>query len=375
MGEFEEDVSNVTSLPVRGRRSLRSIKAASFLSSPAPVREWLVRDLVPTRAVTLLGGAGAVGKSLVALQLAMAVAAGDSWLGLPIAAGRSLYLSAEDEEAEMHRRTRAIARSMALPSNSPLGNNLSIVPLVGVDTLLATPNGPAGLKLTPLFAELEELIVEEQPTFVVVDTLGRTFGGDENQRNHAQQFIGALQGLCIKHDLTIMVLAHPSLSGLHSGSGTSGSTAWEAAVRSRLYMERPKGPDGDARTLTTKKANYAKQGSLLTIAWRRGVFAVVETEAEPPKVAADKQADDAADALLLRLVAAAAARDDVLSDRPGRNYAPAVLARTGEGAGVGRKTLSNAMKRLLDGGQIMAAEIGPKSKKRRRLVVCEGVQV
>ncbi len=108
-----------------------------------------------------------------------------------------------------------------------------VLSIAGIDALLATQNGSL-MKPTALFTELDELIVDEQPSLLVIDTLGRTFGGDENQRNHAQQFVGLLQGLCVKHDLTILVLAHPSLSGLHSGSGTLPNCRQDGPARLNL---------------------------------------------------------------------------------------------------------------------------------------------
>jgi hypothetical protein len=45
-----------------------------------------------------------------------------------------------------------------------------------------------------------------------------------------------LRGLALETSSTALLLAHPSLSGMASGSGTSGSTAWSNSVRSRLYL-------------------------------------------------------------------------------------------------------------------------------------------
>lgn len=47
-----------------------------------PAREWAVQDLVPSGTVTLLGGDGGTGKSLLGMQLTDAVATGGRWLGL-----------------------------------------------------------------------------------------------------------------------------------------------------------------------------------------------------------------------------------------------------------------------------------------------------
>jgi hypothetical protein len=40
-----------------------------------------------------------------------------------------------------------------------------------------------------------------------------------------------LKRLARKHDCAILLLAHPSLTGLNTGSGMSGSTGWNNAVR------------------------------------------------------------------------------------------------------------------------------------------------
>ena len=69
------------------------------------------------------------------------------------------------------------------------------------------------------------------------------------------------------------------LSGRATGTGEAGSTAWNAAVRSRLYLTEPEADDGqdpepNRRILATKKANYAGK-DLIDLEWRDGVFVSV----------------------------------------------------------------------------------------------------
>src|SRR5690606_40940583 len=62
------------------------------------------------------------------------------------------------------------------------------------------------------------------------------FGGDEINRNQVRRFIGMLRALAIAFDTAVVLLSHPSVQGMQTGTGTSGSTAWNNSVRSRLYL-------------------------------------------------------------------------------------------------------------------------------------------
>jgi RecA-family ATPase len=71
---------------------------------------------VPDRTVTLLYGDGGTGKSLLALQLAAATALGVKWIGLQPAHGPVLYLSAEDDLDELHRRLGRVDKGCEGPA-------------------------------------------------------------------------------------------------------------------------------------------------------------------------------------------------------------------------------------------------------------------
>src|SRR5688500_8461627 len=88
---------------------LEVISGAQLGDGPVPARKWLVDSWIPSGGnVCLLGGDGGVGKSLLAQQLATAVATGTQWLGQPVLSGPVLYVSCEDDRDELHRRQAAI---------------------------------------------------------------------------------------------------------------------------------------------------------------------------------------------------------------------------------------------------------------------------
>lgn len=112
------------------------------------------------------------------------------------------------------------------------------------------------------------------------------FGGNENVKGLARQFIGMIRHLAIAYDCAVLMLAHPSLSGMASGTGSSGNVAWNNSVRSRIYLKRQHDDlseitDPDFRKLVSMKANYAPTGGEIGMRWELGRFVPTETPAAP----------------------------------------------------------------------------------------------
>ena len=342
------------------------ITASTLAGNTPPPRHWLVPDLVPGSTVTLLGGDGGTGKSLLALQLAAAIATSRSWLGFRVTAGRAVYISAEDDLEELHRRLADItqAEGIALADLT----RLTLRSLAGKDALLAHMQGNGTLTSTPFFRELDQRLGDESPALLVLDALADLFTGNENDRAQARQFVGLLRGLAIKHECAVLLLSHPSLSGLNSGSGTSGSTGWNNSVRSRLYLDRVRDDgyeaDPDARTLTTKKSNYGRSGGEIALRWQAGVFIAQRAESGLDRMAANAKADR----VFLRLLDEFNNEGRRVRHTTGNGYAPHAFAKSGRAEGLSKRQLVTAMERLFESKSILVVEDGPKSRPQRYLV-------
>ncbi len=357
--------------PAEGsQRSLPWFAASSLAGQPVPDRLWNVQDWIPSRDITLWGGDGGTGKSLLAFHLSCCTALGRPWLGRAVTSGGAIYVSAEDDRAELHRRLDAIARAEGVGMEEL--DRLTVLSLAGRSAILAAPQ-PRGnlLAATSLFTDLEARVAEERPTIVCLDTLSDMWSGDENNRAQARQFIGLLRGLALRQGCALVLLAHPSLTGLSNGTGLSGSTAWSNSVRSRLTLERLEQDgfeaDPDRRRLIVKKANYAARGAEIFMRFEGGVFVP-----EGGDAALDHRAASAkARRVFLDLLRLYVAQSRKVSAAPGANFAPSIFEAHPDAEGVTKRGFKLAMERLLAEGKLEVREDGPPSKRRNFIAEAE----
>ena len=92
---------------------LRVLPVAQLPPEPAGRPAWLIEDLWAHQAVGLIGGAPKSGKTFLALEIALAVAAGTACLGrFPVHhPGPVLLFAAEDAPSQVRDRLRGLART------------------------------------------------------------------------------------------------------------------------------------------------------------------------------------------------------------------------------------------------------------------------
>ena len=258
---------------------------ASEVSGPIPERQWLLNQWFPKRAVSLLFGQGGVGKTLIMQQLANSVADGEPFMGIETSKMPVLCVLCEDDKQEIDRRQIDINRSRGIDDafgSAP--DNVYLWPRVGEDNIVVTFPNAGEDQPTSFYADLikavETVKGDAEEICVILDNATDFFGGSENVRREVNTFIKSYCGsLCLRFNATVILLAHPSLSGLASGTGMSGSTAWENSVRSRSYLSRDVDMD-DIRTLSRKKSNYSdiNDDSDIKLVWEAGVLTLPHSE-------------------------------------------------------------------------------------------------
>jgi RecA-family ATPase len=339
-----------------------------------PQRDWAVKDRIIRRAVTLLSGEGGIGKSILTLQLSCAHVLARDWFGSLPEPGPAFYLDAEDDERELHFRLEAIRDHLGVTFADLKDGGLHLVPLAGKDALLGVPDRAGIVQPTPLFEELLLAATNIKPVLIVLNSAADLFAGNENNRSEVRQFVGLLRRLAIASGAAVLLTSHPSLTGLSTDSGLSGSTAWNNSVRSRLFFKASEA-DGevgrDARELEVKKNNYGPTGEVVRMVWRSGLFVPVSAPSTMERAAAERKVED----LFMGLLARFSHEGRKVSDKTGTNYAPAKFEAEPEAKAVkcNKQALADAMRRLFTADKIRVQEDGPPSHRRSRLVIVGGV--
>ncbi len=206
----------------RRQRVLKLQHISAFLT-PRPVA-WAVRGLLPAVGVAQLYGDSQAGKSFFAIDLTLRVAAGMDWHGLRARQGPVVYIAGEGG-AGIGKRAAAWSQTH--------GIDLTPVPfhLCPVAVPLADP------KAAVLAREdmRDFLALHGAPAVVVVDTLARNFGEDENSSQAIGAFVGALDAIKELGQCLVLVVHH---TGHNSKERSRGSYAWHAALDAEYRLCR-----------------------------------------------------------------------------------------------------------------------------------------
>jgi RecA-family ATPase len=353
------------------------IDIAAWIGRPLQDREWIVQDCILNRNVALLSGDGGVGKTIIALDLAICLQLeNQQWLRSDVLVdGPAMVVCCEDDEEEFQRRTKAIVAYRG-GSLEDVKKDLHLITLVDQPArLLAGPNNRGILEATPMFTDLRIRACDIKPRLLVIDNAADVYGGDEINRTQVNHFVAMLRALARESNTAVLLNAHPSLQGIASGRGTSGSTQWHNSVRQRLYMRKATKDEGvdlidGLRIVETMKNSYGPgEGNKTPMKWHNGLFVPVDVKEAGVQVMEDRIQE--AEALFLELLERFEGQGrELTAAKRGLDFAPKVFSERPEAGqrGIGYKQLESAMERLLDCGKIVLGAPDGRHKKRKLML-------
>jgi len=252
----EENDRPTTDLP--GAIDLRELAK----TEPPPPR-FIVANWMPQGEVTLLSGHGGTGKSMMVLYLAVCIARGHPWYGIPTERRRVLYLSLEDPKPILHWRLSRICDLEV--SIADLHESLHLFDWSdsAAPMMIRTRDGA---QLTDVYERLRKCIEESKADVIIIDGGSDAFGGNENDRAEVRAFVRAVRRL-IPPDGAALILAHVDKATAKAGEssqGYSGSTAWNNSVRSRWFL---RSDDDGGMLIELQRIRDAASGAQIRLRW------------------------------------------------------------------------------------------------------------
>jgi RecA-family ATPase len=340
---------------------------------PRPQREWAILDRVPLKQVGLFSGEGGTGKSIIEMMKDVAHVTGKDWMGSLPELGAAFYIGAEDDEKEIHIRFYDIAQHYGITFKELIAGGLYVLCKLGQDATLCALTKSGKVETTDLYQQIYEAAGDIKPKNISIDTLSRAFAGNEIDRVQVYAFAMHMQALAMVAGGSVTILSHPSLQGIASGTGISGSTAWHGAFRFRQYLKGVKPSDGeqpesDPRELEFKKNQYGPLGETVVLQYRNGLFLPVAGLSNLDKLAREAKADEVFLDLLKRFTDQG--RNTSHNDSS-RTYAPAAFAKEVEAkkAQLHKADFEAAMRRLFASGKIYVENYGRPSRPYSRLAL------
>lgn len=227
----------MTALPVR---------LAHELDARPEEQRWLIEGLWSAEAVGILGGEPKCCKSFLALDMAVAVAAGVPCLRRfpTIQRGRVLLFAAEDSPAVVRQRLSGIAAAVGL-SLKTLDIHVIVAPVLRLDVELDQ-------------RRLEETVHTLRPALLVLDPFVRLHRIDENVSAEVAPLLDFLRGLQRRHRVAVVLVHHARKGASHvrAGQALRGSSELHAWGDSNLYVRRH-GDDELSLTIEHRAARSA----------------------------------------------------------------------------------------------------------------------
>lgn len=197
--------------------------------------EWLIDGYLPKNALACIYGPPGVGKSFVALDQALCIAAGTPWMDREARKGPVLYIAAEGVRG-LAKRIRAWSEFRGIDPPKNFWCVDQAVQLLDAGQVL----------------ELDQAIqsMDWPPLLVVIDTFSRCLvGGNENSQQDVGKAVEAMNRIQRSCSCTVNVLHHTGWNGDHE----RGSTVLPGALDVSMHLKGEEKGSGLSLKCTKQK--------------------------------------------------------------------------------------------------------------------------
>ena len=241
--ELEDYISNLEIVRPKGALYFQTVnEIMEKMTEP----DWLVDRCIERATVTSIFGAPKSGKSFIAIAMACSIASGKDFYGFDTKPSTVLYLAGEGHTAVARRiksyeqfYSRSLEKAPLLISNrgSRIGDDSEFAMLQEVCRDIEREHGNVGM--------------------IIVDTLARNYGLNENSTEDMNKFIQRIDELKEEFQASMVIVHH---TGHGSNGRARGSSVLPAALDYEFKVERDKNSD-DKAMMVALKQTLVKDGT------------------------------------------------------------------------------------------------------------------
>lgn len=257
---------------------------------------WLIRDWLPDNSTIMLFGPSGLGKSLVAIDMALSIACPMvlDWHGFASEDGPVVYLAGEGHDG-ITRRMMGWLLSNGLKAPKTFDELPLVVSSYARD--LDAEGARAAIE------HIKELGISA-PRLIVIDTIHRHMPGDENKAQDVHDFLTACETIRQEFSCSILYVHHTGVSQDAQGRAR-GSSAWKGAMDMEICLssqvdgfsvEQTKNKDGKLQTPICFERKEVTLPGLMDQYQRETTTAIIElvsnSDVERPKKTKPMSAKD-----------------------------------------------------------------------------------
>jgi hypothetical protein len=218
------------------------------LTKTPPDRQHVVAPWIGKGQLAFLAMAGGAGKGFLSLSLAVHIASGRKWFGMPVMQGRVVLLCLEDAAEELDRRLHYIVQHycdryrLDKPARKALHaqvlDNVRYESIEGRQLHIISEQN-RNIVQTPELAQLAQKLNALEPVLIIIDPLSQLHSLNENVNSVGSAIVSAVGHIRKVTGSAILVPAHVSKAaddrGTKSANAMRGASSFATGARSVIH--------------------------------------------------------------------------------------------------------------------------------------------
>lgn len=200
------------------------VPLSDALISPPPLADVLIDGILRKSHKMLISGPSKAGKSFFLMELAIALANGDEWIGFACRKSRVLYVNFEIDEASCINRFIQIRKAIKERKGYPCNH---------MDDLLVWNLRGHAMKLGNLVPKLITKVKDLNLDVVLVDPIYKVISGDENNASDMAAFCNEFDKIATELGCSVIYCHH------HSKGAQGQKKAMDRASGSGVFARDP----------------------------------------------------------------------------------------------------------------------------------------